>query len=185
MIKYAITGNIASGKSVVQNFLQERGEVVLDTDLAAHKVLENNREVIDIFKGYDILDNGKISREKLGKIVFDDKIMLEKLNSVIHPLVKEEIIKFFEQNSHLQRVFVAIPLLFEANMQDLFDKIIFVYADDKIRLERLIARNGYTKEYAEKRIASQLPQTYKLEKADIVIENNGSIEELKTKLLAL
>ena len=149
MIRVALVGNIASGKSTVEAILQQFGYLVLDTDKVCHKLLENNSEIIEAFSSYDILDeNQNISREKLGKIVF-----------------------------------VAIPLLFEANMQDLFDKILFVYTNDEIRLERLIARNKYTKEYAQIRLNSQLSQDEKVKKSDYVIYNNSTKGELKEKVL--
>ena len=183
MIKYAITGNIASGKSVVQKILQEHGEIVLDADIVGHNLLKNNREVVKIFKDYDILDCEEISREKLGEVVFNNKEMLEKLNSVMHPKIRTEIENFFEQNKSRKRVFVGIPLLFESNMQDMFDKVVFIYADDELRLERLMSRNGYTKEYALKRIQSQIPQEEKLNKSDIILKNNNTIERFTDEII--
>lgn len=82
-------------------------------------------------------------------------------------------------------MFVGIPLLFEANMTDLFDKIIFVYTNDEIRLKRLLLRNGYTLDYAKARINSQMRQEEKAQKSDYVINNNGSIEELNHQLIKL
>ena len=101
----------------------------------------------------------------------------------MHPQIRKEILKFFEINKSQKIVFVAIPLLFEANMQDLFDKILFVYTKDEIRLERLIARNKYTKEYAQIRLNSQLSQDEKVKKSDYVIYNNSTKGELKEKVI--
>ena len=183
MIKYAICGNIASGKSTVQNILETEGYAVLDTDKVCHNILSDNKDVIAAFKDYDIFENNKISRYKLGKLEFSNPNLKDKLESVIHPIVKLEIQKFFEQNSSKDKVFVAIPLLFEANMQDLFDRIIFIYSDDEIRLERLIMRNNYTKDYAQIRMNAQIPQIDKMRKSDIVVFNNGTVEDLKTQIL--
>ena len=141
-------------------------------------------EGIDI---QEILDLGpveaNISREKLGKIVFSNLKLKTKLESILHPQIRKEILKFFEINKSQKIVFVAIPLLFEANMQDLFDKILFVYTKDEIRLERLIARNKYTKEYAQIRLNSQLSQDEKVKKSDYVIYNNSTKGELKEKVI--
>ena len=143
-----------------------------------------NMKVIEAFSSYDILDgNQNISREKLGKIVFSNLKLKTKLESILHPQIRKEILKFFEINKSQKIVFVAIPLLFEANMQDLFDKILFVYTNDEIRLERLIARNKYTKEYAQIRLNSQLSQDEKVKKSDYVIYNNSTKGELKEKVL--
>jgi len=183
MLKIAVTGNIASGKSAVENILKEMKYPFLDTDIVAHKILEKNHQVIEAVAKFDILnENGTISREKLGKIVFNNKELLTKLENIIHPLVKEKIIEFFDKNKQKDFVFVGIPQLFESNMQDLFDKIILVYCDDEVRLERLIKRNNYTLEYAKTRLNAQISQDKKKTLCDFILNNNGSIEELKTQI---
>ena len=185
MLKVAITGNIASGKTAVQKILETNGFVVLDSDIAAHRLLDDNSAVIEAFKNFDILDNGKISRDKLGKIVFNNENLLQKLNGIIHPQVRAKIEKFFEENKDKNIVFVSIPLLFECGMENMFDKIILVKTPDNIRLERLIKRNGYTKDYALKRIACQISQDEKVSKADFVIDNGGEIEDLTHQVSTL
>lgn len=181
MRKLALTGNIASGKSEVQKILVSLGYKVLDTDIVGHELLHNNTEVKNAFAEYDIIENNEISREKLGKVVFSDEMLLKKLNSIIHPQIKNKIEDFFSANENEEKVFVAIPLLFEANMQDMFDEIIFVYADDDLRLKRLMTRNNFDKDYAQKRIDSQSSQNEKINKSHIIIHNNGSLEDLKEK----
>ena len=185
MLKVAITGNIASGKTAVQKILETNGFAVLDSDIAAHRLLDDNSAVIEAFKNFDILDNGKISRDKLGKIVFNNENLLQKLNGIIHPQVRAKIEKFFEENKDKNIVFVSIPLLFECGMENMFDKIILVKTPDNIRLERLIKRNGYTKDYALKRIACQISQDEKVSKADFVIDNGGEIEDLTHQVSTL
>lgn len=179
MIKYAIVGNIASGKSAVENILLKAGETVVDADIIAHELLENNKDIADAFKDYDIFEDGKISREKLGKLVFSDKNLKSLLENILHPQIKDKINEFFNENQDKERVFVSVPLLFEAKMEDTFDKIIFIYCDDKIRLERLLKRENYTKEYARARMKSQKNQDGKVKYSDIVIYNNSTLEELE------
>lgn len=186
MIKFALCGNIASGKSTVQKLLEEHGYKVLDTDKVAHELLTvNNSELFLEFKKFDVFENGEFSREKLGKLVFTNKEIKQKLENILHPQIREKIKEFFEQNQNEKYLFVGIPLLFEANMTDLFDKIIFIYADDDIRLKRLLLRNGYSVEYAKARLNSQMRQEEKTQKSDYVINNNGSIEELYKNLFKL
>ena len=101
-----------------------------------------------------------------------------KIASIMHPQIAEEIKIFFDANKSDDLLFVGIPLLFESNMQSLFDKIIFVYTDDEIRLERLLKRNNYTIEHAKSRINSQMPQEDKVKLSDYVINNNGDFNNL-------
>ncbi len=182
MLKFAITGNIASGKTEVENILISKGFKVLDTDNIAHEILETSSEIKEKFKTYDIFDSGTISRKKLGKLVFSDKNLLLTLENIVHPIVKQKIIEFFNINSSEKCVFVSIPQLFESGMQNLFDKIIFVYAPDNLRLKRLIERNNYSLDYAQKRLSAQDSQANKIKKSDFVIDNSYSMSELKKQV---
>ena len=185
MLKIALVGNIASGKSTVEKYLTDCNYPVLDTDQVCHRLLVELPEIIETFKTYDIFNSGKISREKLGKLVFNNPELKHKLEAILYPKVKNEIEEFFSKNATSDFTFVAIPLLFEAGMESLFDKILFVYCDDNIRLKRLIERNNYTEEYAKIRLSAQASQEEKLDKADWILNNNSSKENLKTELAKL
>ena len=172
MTRIALTGNIASGKSVVSEILKQKGFAILDTDDVAHKLLTvKNNELYDAFKDYDVFENREFSRAKLGKLIFNDEILRKKLEAILHPQIAKEIEKFDG--------IVAIPLLFEAKMEYLFDKVIMVYTDDEIRLKRLMKRNNFTEEEAKNRMNSQISQDEKVDLCDFVIYNNGSLENLK------
>ena len=178
MTKIAISGNIAAGKSVVENLLKENGFTVYDTDRMAHEILENSDEIKSAFKDYDIFSDGKIDRKKLGAIVFQDSKLKTILEQIIHPQIRNRIEKLHSSVP----VFIAVPLLFEANMQDLFDKIIFVTADKNIRLERLMKRNSLTKEEALLRIRAQESEENKIKQSDFIIYNNTDLLSLKNQL---
>ena len=171
MLKIAITGNIASGKSTVEKIIEENGYKVYDTDKIAHKTLENSEEVKEAF--------GTVDRKEIAKIVFSNPEKLKLLESIIHPKVREEILKIFDSEEKL--VFISVPQLFESGFNTLFDKIIYVTANKNLRKERLIKRNSLTPEEAQKRIDAQ-EETGKLEKSDFVIKNNSDFENLKTQV---
>lgn len=180
MISIAIVGNIASGKSTVENVLRKKGYKVFDSDIIAHEVLDDlSEKILEAFKDYDISENGRISRQKLGALVFDDKNLKEKLENIVHPEIKDRLKKIFEENKLEKYIFVSIPLLFEVGWRNLFDKILFIYTEDKIRLNRLMLRNNFTKDEALARIKSQLPQEEKVKVSDFIINNNHSIDVLQ------
>ena len=174
MLKVAITGNIASGKSQVERIISEKYPVY-DTDKIAHKFLDNVKN----FYGYDVFTGGKIDRQKLGALVFSNPDLKKKLEEMIHPKVKEEILKIFALD--IPVVFISVPLLFETGFDKLFDKIIFVSADENTRLVRLMKRNNLTEDEAIKRIHSQASEEDKIRKSDFVLYNNSTLTDLKAQ----
>ena len=178
MLKIAITGNIAAGKTQVEKILANQFKV-FDTDKIAHEKLNDLKE----FYGYDVFTNGIVDRKKLGELVFNNPELKIKLENIIHPLIKKEVLKIFEENSNDDVIFVSVPLLFETDFYKLFDKILFVAANENIRLERLQKRNNLSRSEALLRIRAQMSQEEKIKRADFIIENNSTPEDLEKKVL--
>lgn len=181
-----LTGGIASGKSTVSNFFKELGVKVIDADIVAREISERKAtidEICNIF-GRDILDeNGRIVREKLRERVFQDKRLVQKLNSIIHPQVIEYFKERKDENREDELLIFDVPLLYEAKMNTLCDKVIVVGVDRKKQIERVIQRDGSSEEVARNIIANQMSLDDKIKRADIVIMNDGTLEELKGKVL--
>ena len=174
-----ITGSIACGKSTVSNYLIAKGYTIIDADKLGHVALTSEdvkRRLSETF-GANILVNNEISREVLGRLVFGNDNNLKKLNNIIHPKIKELILKLQEQHKDEDMVFLDIALLYEANFVDLVEKVAVVYVDKGVQLERLMTRNSLSKEEALKRIESQMSPQEKASLGDFVINNSYRKED--------
>ena len=174
-----ITGSIACGKSTVSDYLKEKGYTIIDADKLGHVVLTSEdvkRRLSETF-GANILVNNEISREVLGKLVFGNDKNLKKLNNIIHPKIKELILKLQEEHENEDLVFLDIALLYEANFVDLVEKVVVIYVDEDVQLERLMTRNSLSKEEALKRIESQMSPQEKASLGDFVINNSYRKED--------
>ena len=174
-----ITGSIACGKSTVSDYLKEKGYTIIDADKLGHVALTSEdvkRRLSETF-GANILVNNEISREVLGKLVFGNDNNLKKLNNIIHPKIKELILKLQEEHENEDLVFLDIALLYEANFVDLVEKVVVVYVDEDVQLERLMTRNSLSKEEALKRIESQMSPQEKASLGDFVINNSYRKED--------
>lgn len=189
MLNVGLTGGIACGKSTVAKMFVHKGAHLIDFDGLAHEVQEPAKpawkEVVNHFGEGILQPDKKIDRVKLGNIVFADKEKLIELNNIVHPLVYQEwharLDKIGKKEKH-SIVLSDVPLLFEGNMQHLFDLTILVLIAPKEQILRLMARNGVSKEQAGKRLKSQMPINEKIALADIVIDNEGSIPETEKKV---
>ncbi|WP_314092577.1 dephospho-CoA kinase [Gemella haemolysans] len=174
-----ITGSIACGKSTVSDYLIDKGYTIIDADKLGHVALTSDdvkRKLAEKFSD-EILENNEISREKLGKLVFGNDDNLKILNSIIHPKIKELILKLQEEHKDEDLVFLDIALLYEANFVDLVEKVAVVYVDEDVQLERLMTRNSLSKEEAVNRIESQMSPREKASLGDFVINNSYSKED--------
>lgn len=183
-----LTGGIASGKSTVSNLFREYGIEIVDADKVAKEVSEKKESIEKISNifGKDILDSdGKIVREKLREKAFKNRELLQELNKIIHPQVMEYFKRKKEENSKDEILIFDIPLLYEAKMEYLCDKIIVVGVDVQKQIRRVVARDGSSEELAKKIIFNQMPLDEKIKKADIVIMNDGTLDELEAKVMKI
>ena len=173
-----ITGSIACGKSLVSNYLQEKGYTIIDADKIGHMALENDevkKQLVNKF-GKSILKDNEVNRVTLGKLVFENNENLKELNNIIHPQIRKNISEQLQVHKNEKLVFVDVPLLFEAKFDDLVEKIVVVSLDEKIQLERLMNRNSLSKEEALQRIKSQIPVREKEKLGDYVVDNSFTQE---------
>ena len=173
-----ITGSIACGKSLVSNYLQEKGYTIIDADKIGHMALENDevkKQLVNKF-GKSILKDNEVNRVTLGKLVFENNENLKELNNIIHPQIRKNISEQIQMHKNEKLVFVDVPLLFEAKFDDLVEKIVVVSLDEKIQLERLMNRNSLSKEEALQRIKSQIPVREKEKLGDYVVDNSFTQE---------
>lgn len=185
-----VTGGIGSGKSAVVNYLRELGAKTLDADITARQVVEPGspalQEIIEAFGNNIVNTTGHLDRAKLGSIVFNNKEKLDILNGIMHKYIVELIIRSVEQERKAGKteVFVieaAIPI--KHGFLDMSDEIWAVVCDDEIRINRIMLRNSISRENALSIINSQISTKEYIELADVVIENNGSAEELKVSVV--
>lgn len=183
-----LTGGIASGKSTVSNLFRKYGIEIVDADKLAKEVSEKKESIEKISNifGKDILDSdGKIVREKLREKAFKNRELLQELNKIIHPQVMEYFKRKKEENSKDEILIFDIPLLYETKMEYLCDKIIVVGVDVQKQIRRVVARDGSSEELAKKIIFNQMPLDEKIKKADIVIMNDGTLDELEAKVMKI
>jgi dephospho-coA kinase len=169
-----ITGSIACGKSTVSNYLKSKGYIVIDADKIGHEALDDDyvKEKLVLAFGNEILEDNKISRQKLGELVFGNSSNLNVLNSIIHPEIRKKILEKIDKNNDKELIFIDVALLFEAKFDDLVDKIIVVYVDKNTQLTRLMKRNSISKKEALSRIVSQMSPIEKAKLGDYTVNNN-------------
>ncbi len=178
-----LTGGIASGKSTVSNMFAKRGFTIVDADLAARVAVQPGEEayeqIVKQFGREILLEDGTINRPELGSIIFNDEQKRKLLNQIVHPATRQKMFAWKDEaiDKGKQTIIYDIPLLYESNLTHLVEKTIVVYVDEETQLRRLMERNDLSEKEARARIDSQLPLREKVNLADAVIDNNGSIKE--------
>lgn len=175
-----LTGNIATGKSLVRKMLEHAGAFGIDADALSHRAIQSDapgfQPVVDTFGKYILKENGEIDRKKLGLIVFSDATALRTLESIVHPLVRQAVDHLVRKSKHRVIVIEAIKLL-ESPLRATCDAIWVVTATEETQVLRLSKKRDLKPEEARRRMAAQGPQAEKVAAATTVIENSGSIEE--------
>lgn len=179
-----LTGSIATGKSSVAEILRRLGREVVDADEIAHEVLQASAVEVGCLFGEEVVSGGVVDRAKLGRVVFGDDANLARLENLLHPKIRGEILvhaRGLERRGEVY--FVDIPLFFEKRSEyGCFERSVVVACDEGEELRRLMLRNGLTREEALRRINLQMPVSKKRELATFVVDNNGSYEELEANV---
>lgn len=182
-IKIGLTGGIGSGKSTVADFLRKKGIKVFDADRLAKELMtsdeELKRELIKEF-GEETFSGGELNREYLANTIFVNPAKVEKINSIVHPVVKNKLTSLMNKELEKSNLVAAeVALIFEADMTEMFDYIWVVTADEETRIKRVMERSGLSRREIIKRMENQIPEKEKISRADFVFYNNNSVEKLE------
>ena len=179
-----ITGGTGSGKSTLLHLLKQQSGVVLDCDAIYHELLQTDADLLhrieNCFPG--TVTDGTLDRKKLGTIVFADEKALLELNRITHAAVKQEVLRRLESSPSLAAI-DAIGL-FEGELDGLCDVTVAITAPVDARIQRIMARDGISEEYAKNRIAAQHSDEWFASKCDYVLENDGTVEDFQAKCVA-
>lgn len=176
-----LTGNIATGKSVVRRMFEHLGAYTIDADALTHRTYAKGapgyQQVIDKFGKWLVNKDGEIDRSKLGNLVFNDPEAMGQLEAIVHPLVRQATEMLIKRSTQSVVVIEAIKLL-EGDLRKVCDSIWVTNAPEEVQIERLVRKRGLTKEKALERIQAQQPQSTKVKMANIVLTNTGSYDDL-------
>jgi dephospho-CoA kinase len=188
-ILLGVTGGIASGKTAVARMLEELGAPIIDFDVLSRVVVEPGKpawkEIVGYFGEQVLQEDKNLDRKKLSEIVFRDSEKRKKLESFIHPRIFDEftrLVKEFAARDPEAIIQAVVPLLYEVNLQYLFHKVLLVYTPVEIQVERLMKRDGISREMAVNILSSQLPLEEKRSYADFIVDNSGSLEETQKQV---
>ena len=185
MIVVGITGGIGTGKSTVGAYIQSKGFPFISSDLNAKEIMNSDKELQQFLVqkfGEDVVENGTIHSQNLAKQLFgkENEQNREFVNSLVHP---KTITKMMEQVNEFEQngatiVFVESALLYEVSLDEGFDYVMVVDANDDVRIQRVMERSGETREAIVERINAQLSQKWKVQQADFVVDNNKTVQDL-------
>lgn len=182
-----LTGGFGTGKTTVARIFKKLGAVVIDADKIAHEIILPGgavyKKVVSLFGRTIVKRNGRIDRKRLGRIVFNDRKRLLLLNSLIHPEVINRIEGIVKKRYAANKIFIIdAPLLIEAGLLELLDKLIVVTTERKTQIARCVKNFGISRKDVTKRIRSQMPLLKKRSLADFIIDNNGSLSAARRKV---
>ena len=182
-----ITGGIASGKSTVTEFLRQQGYQVIDADQVVHELQEPGgrlyQALLSTFGPAILQEDGRWDRPKLGAMIFGNPELLAQSSQIQNRIIREELAGRRDLLAEMEDIFfMDLPLLFELQYEDWFDQIWLVDVTEETQLSRLMTRNSLSQEEAEKRIAAQLSLQEKRKRADVLIDNNGSLEATRQQI---
>ena len=182
-----ITGGIASGKSTVTEFLRQLGYQVIDADQVVHELQEPGgrlyQALLSTFGPAILQEDGRLDRPKLGAMIFGNTELLAQSSQIQNQIIREELAGRRDLLAETEDIFfMDLPLLFELQYEDWFDQIWLVDVTVETQLSRLMTRNALSQDEAEKRIAAQLSLQEKRKRADVLIGNNGSLEETRQQI---
>ena len=188
-MKIGLTGSIACGKSAVSQYLRELGYFVSDADAISRSLTAPVVQALPLLReafGDGIFDGDVLNRRRLGDIVFGDADRRAQLNAILHPLILSTFQAELEAHDAPDAlVFGDVPLLYECNMAQMFDRIMVVSAPRETQIARLLSRDGLSREDAERRIDAQMPLAQKCALADAVINTDGPMENTRAQVRAL
>jgi dephospho-CoA kinase len=190
MLKVGLTGGIGSGKTSVSSMFEKLGIPVIDTDVIAHDLVNNNESILqqiaDTF-GPEVLKlNGELNRKKLAQLVFNDHENKQSLESILHPRIKSEVLHQIKRLNSGRNppayLIIVVPLLIESNYHDIIDRILVVIADEAVRIARVQKRDSRTLGEIRAIINNQVDDSRRLSEADDIIENNSNINMIEKQV---
>lgn len=176
MIKFAITGGIGSGKSYVSSLLEERGIPIYNADFESKRLTvqdEGIRKELVALLGEDIYQGATLNKPLLASYLFANSDNAVKVNSIIHPRVKDDFRRWVESQKGVPLVGLESAILYESGFDDVVDQVVMVYAPEAVRLQRAMKRDNATEEQVRARMSAQMDDEEKRSKADFVLMNDG------------
>lgn len=185
--RVGLTGGIGSGKSTVSSIFSRLGVPVIDADQIARSLVEPGTDALSKLTahfGEEILNQGQLDRRRLRELIFTDETARQWVEALLHPLVKREMLSRADQQDSAY-VVLEIPLLFEAGYQNLLDRVLVIDTPPALQVDRVVSRDEVPQDQVESVIRAQISAKARLKQADDVIDNTGSLEQLREQVESL
>ena len=186
MLKIGLTGGIGSGKSTATKIFSNLGITVIDADQIAHKLTQSGTEsfnkIKELFGNEFITHNGELDRRKIAKYIFSNPSKKLALENILHPVIKHNMLQKIEELSHKNYIILEIPLLIETGFVDIVDRILVIETDTKIKIKRIQQRDDRTEAQIRSIMSHQINHEQRLEQADDILDNNGSLDDLRNSI---